>query len=454
MKILISLVLTICTQFVTAQTHIWTTEDAQNAKFHVDLLPITYEERSSDDAVDFVQKSLDTVISKDVNPGISVITQILVNQNGGVDYIIFDAEAKGYHIDSLNQVLKKSFLQNVSEWKSAEKLQKPFRSIMLMKFGKQIVKRQVRQTDSSVVNIENAIAFKDTLKIKRIFFNQLELKSVPDVIYRFPNTEELYLNGNELKKIKIDFKRLPKLKRLHLDRNYLTNDNLVLTKNKSLELLNLKENKFTNIPAAARACKNLSSLGLGGNKLTNLSNRSFRKLKRVQDLNFYKSELAILPKGIKKMKSLEVLDLYYNQLEILPATITRLKNLTQLAVSNNQLKELPKDMDKLANVHTLYAHHNKLSKLPESFAKMKKLNILDLGYNWFYNFPVEITALDSLHELDISGNNLPEFPSALVQFKKLDKVYLRGNPFAGGDVEKKYAGPLRTLKGNNVEVFY
>ncbi|WP_159470619.1 leucine-rich repeat domain-containing protein [Dyadobacter sp. 3J3] len=453
MKIILSFTIMFMAHLAVAQVHIWTQEESQTAKFHVDLLPLTYEERSSDDAIDIVEKSL-SVIAKDVNPGISIITQILVNQQGNVDYIIFNTDAKGYNIDSLNQVLKKSFLQNVSKWKSAEKLQKPFRTIMLMKFGKQIVEREVRQTDSSVVNIEEAIAYKDSLKIKKIFFNQLELKKLPDVIYRFPNTEELYLSGNELKEIKIDLNRLPRLKQLHLDGNYLTNDNLVLTKNKSLELLNLRQNKFTNIPAAARASKNLASLGLGGNKLTNLSNRSFRKLKTVKDLNFYKSELVILPKGIKKMKNLEVLDLYYNQLEILPASLTKLKHLTQLAVSNNQLKELPKDMNKLVNVHTLYAHHNKLSKLPGSVAKMKKMNILDLGYNWFYNCPVEIMALDSLHELDLSGNNLPEFPSVLVKLKKLDKVYLRGNPFSDKDVEKKYASQLKTLKGNNVEVFY
>lgn len=453
MKILIVLSLTLLAHLSTAQVKIWTQDDAQKAKFHVDLLPLTYEERGSDDAIDLVEKSL-TVISKNVNPGISVITQILINQQGNVDYIIFHLDAKGYNNDSLTQVLKKSFMQNVSEWKSPEKLQKPFRSIMMMKFGKQIVERQVRKTDSSVVSIENALTYKDSLRIKKIFFNQLELKNLPNVIYRFPNTEELYLSGNELKTVKIDFKKLPKLKQLHLDGNSLTNNNFVLTKNRSLELLNLKGNKFTNIPSVARSCKNLSSLWLGGNKLTDLSNRSFRKLKRVQDLNFYKSELAALPKGIKKMKSLEVLDLYYNHLETLPASLTKLKNLTQLAVSNNQLKELPEDMDKLTNVHTLYAHHNKLSKLPESVSNMKKLNILDLGYNWFYNFPPEIVALDSLHELDLSGNNLPEFPSVIVQFKKLDKVYLRGNPFTDKDVEKKYASQLKALKGNNVEVFY
>jgi len=120
MKIVFLFILTLLTHLVTAQVHIWTQEEAQKAKFHVDILPITYEERSSDDAIDLVQKSLDIVVPKDVNPGISVITQILVNQQGSVDYIIFHTEAKGYNNDSLNQVLKKSFVQHVSEWKSVD----------------------------------------------------------------------------------------------------------------------------------------------------------------------------------------------------------------------------------------------------------------------------------------------------------------------------------------------
>ncbi|MCF0057279.1 leucine-rich repeat domain-containing protein [Dyadobacter sp. CY356] len=454
MKIILSFILMLIAQASLAQVHIWTHEDAKKANFPVHMLPEDYEEHESMETMSLVEKSLNAVVASDLNPGISVFAQVLVNQKGSVDYLIFNIEPTNYDRDSLNQVFKKSFSENVTNWKLTEKPQKPFRLTILLRLGKQVIKRQVRQTDSSVVNIEEAIAFKDSLKIKKIFFNQLELKSLPDVIYRFPNTEEIYLSGNELTKVKIEFKRLPRLKQLHLDGNKLTNKNLVLTKNKSLELLNLKENKFTNIPAAARACKNLSSFGLGGNKLSNLSDRSFRKLKKVRDLNFYKSEITILPKGIKKMKGLEVLDLYYNQLESLPASITGLKNLTQLAVSHNQLKALPEHLGRLTNVHTLYAHHNKLSKLPASLAEMKKLNVLDLGYNWFYNFPNEIMALDSLHELDISGNNLPEFPSTLVKFKKLDKVYLRGNPFINKEVEKKYASELKALKGNSVEVFY
>jgi Leucine-rich repeat (LRR) protein len=437
-----------------AQIHVWTQQEADQEKFHVDLLPVTYEEKSEDQVMDLVQQALNARISKEVNPGIMVFTQILIGAEGKVDYIIFDLKTRGHNLDSLNQLLKKSFVQHAQSWKASTKPAKPFRFMMMTSFGRQITERQVRKVDSAVVDIKSALAYTDTSGIKKIFFHQLDLQNVPEVIYRFPNAEELYLSGNKLTRVTINLKRLPRLKQLFLDGNLLTNDSLILTENKTLQLLNIRENKFTDIPKASRQCRGLYSLWLGGNKLSGLSNRSFRKLKQVRDLNFYKSDIAVLPKGIKKMKNLEVLDLYYNRLETLPASLIKLKQLKELAISYNQLHVLPKGMGRLQQVHTLYAHHNKLSALPEGVARMQKINILDLGYNVFTAFPVEIASLDSLHELDISYNNLAEFPERLLGMKKLDKLYLRGNPFVGKDIEKKYANQLGLLKGRNVEVFY
>jgi hypothetical protein len=448
----ISILLMLAAHCSLAQMHVWTQQEADQKKFHVDLLPVTYEEKSEDQVMDLVQQALNARISKEVNPGIVVFTQVLIGAEGKVDYIIFDLKTKGHNLDSLNQVLKKSFVQHAQSWKA--KPEKPFRFMMMTSFGRQITERQVRKVDSAVVDVKSALAYTDTSGIKKIFFHQLELENVPEVIYRFPNAEELYLSGNKLTRVTIDFKRLPRLRQLFLDGNLLTNDSLALTENKTLQLLNIRENKLTDIPKASRQCLRLFSLWLGGNKLTGLSNRSFRKLKQVRDLNFYKSDIAVLPKGIKKMKNLEVLDLYYNRLETLPASLIKLGQLRELAISYNQLRVLPKGIGRLGQVHTLYAHHNKLRALPGGVTRMQQIKILDLGYNVFTGFPVEIASLDSLHELDISSNNLAEFPEKLLGMKKLGKLYLRGNPFVGKDIEKKYANQLGLLKGRNVEVFY
>lgn len=459
MKIIPLFILLLFAGNLKAQSHIWTREDAKKANFHVDLLPVSYTTtfplETSEEFSEKLGECMGSVLSERADPGIGVFVQVLINDRGSVDYLIFDAEqSKGYNRDSLNQLLKTAFEKDLTKWQMASKPEKPFQFMTFRFFGKRIVHREVRQADSSVTTIKDAQAFVDTLKIKRVFFNQLELTAMPDVVYRFPNTEELYLSGNNLEKLVIDFARLPRLKQLHLQNNKLTGEGLVLSKNKTLEVLNLRENKLTDIPAAARNCKKVSSLWLGGNQLKSLSNRSFRKLKQVKDLNFYKSELVVLPRGIRKMKNLEVLDLYYNRFESLPNSLTRLKKLTHLAISHNQLKTLPAKMNRLKNVHTFYAHHNRLSVLPESVAKMRKVNILDLGFNWFTNFPAEVASLQDLKELDISSNNFPDFPAKLLDIKKLDKVYLQGNPFVGKDMDIKYEHQLGVLKGKNVEVFY
>ncbi len=314
---------------------------------------------------------------------------------------------------------------------------------------KVIVKKQ-----SVIKSLEEALTIQDTLGVKELMLESALLDAVPQVIYRFPNLELLSLANNDIEQVKIDFKRLPKLKHLKLTGNILRNTSLQLTENKSLKLLNLQSNLLTDIPDGVRNCKKLETLWLGLNELSDLSNGSFRKLKEVKDVNFYKAHIEVLPRGIKKLKGLEVLDLYYNQLTSLPESVTKLKKLTHLAVANNQLAELPTKVGKFKNLTNLYAHHNRLSKLPKSISQLENLEILDLGFNWFTDFPAAVTTFSKLQELDLSSNNFTEFPVEILALQKMDKLYLRGNPFLKEDREARYGQQFGLLKSKNIEVFY
>ena len=457
MKAILSALFCLCVQSAYAQLKVVSSKNVEREG--IDNIKIANDYGSGEQSLlTEVMKKTSLIIAsafpENPNPGITVFTQIYINESGSLDYLIFDLRTgEGYNNDSLDKHAQYAFLTGFDGWK-VSKPGKKFSVVAVRTVGKQPVVREVRRGDSSVVDLKTALVFQDTLKTKRLYLNQLELKTLPDVIYRFPNLEELYLGDNELQAVNIDMKRLPKLAQLHLQKNLITESGLRLTANKTLSILNLKENKFKDIPDAVRKSKKLRTLWLGGNELTALSNRSFKKLKQVHDLNFYKSDIAILPKGIKKMKNLEVLDLYYNKLEVLPRSITKLKKLTHLAVSYNQIKALPERIDKLSKIHTLYAHHNRLSKLPPAITKMQNLKILDLGFNWFTNFPQELTAFVKLEELDLSSNNFSDFPEQLLEIKQLEKLYLRGNPFVKDDAEKKYSRQLGQLKSKNIEVFY
>lgn len=391
---------------------------------------------------------------------------LYLNAEGKIDYLIFDVgggrfrlkngkpqEEKG-NADSLSAIISSKITPYLTSIVSRRTVGSRAISVAFVSFQTGLRKEPQAKKDSVVNGLAEALATKDTLKVKSLGLGQSLLTAIPDVVYRFPNLEQLFLVDNDIEAVNLDMSRLLKLKHIDLSRNVLRDNSISISKNNSLQLLNLQKNLITDIPRAARNCKKLETLWLGNNRLSGLTNVSFRKLKPVKDLNFYKAELTVLPKGIRKMRRLEVLDLYYNKLETLPKSITKLKHLTHFAVSHNQLTALPKRIDKLKSVHTLYAHHNHLSKLPERITRMKELRIVDLGYNWLTTFPSQLVAFTNLQELDLSANNFPDFPVQLLQIRKLDKLHLRGNPFLGVDAERKYSEQLSQLKKKNIEVFY
>ncbi|PSL28494.1 leucine-rich repeat domain-containing protein [Dyadobacter jiangsuensis] len=412
------------------------------------------------------QDMYEQMLDKEKFSNLTFWNTLYLNAEGKIDYLIFDIGTQRFRMmngnqedgpknkDSLSAIISAKITPYLAKIVSRRTVGSKAVLTTFVSFQPEASQERETQKDSTITGLAKALAMKDTLKVKSLNLGQSLLTAVPDVVYRFPNVEELFLVDNDIETVYLDMARLPKLRHLDLSKNILRDNSINISKNKSLQLLNLQKNLITDIPRAARNCKRLETLWLGNNRISGLTDASFRKLKPVKDINFYKAELTALPKGIGKMRNLEVLDVYYNKLETLPKSITKLKRLTHLAVSHNQLTALPKRIDKLKSVHTLYAHHNHLSKLPERITRMKELRIVDLGYNWLTTFPAELVAFTNLQELDLSSNNFPDFPVQLLQIRKLDKLHLRGNPFLGQDAERKYSEQLSQLKSKNIEVFY
>lgn len=378
-----------------------------------------------------------------------------VNEVGTLDYLLYNYFTSDKVKDSLQTVVNRDLPAQLQDWKLEGFEGKKFSFSGMFSTGRPQMARTVRTGDSLVGSLELAASTVDTLRIKNLILDQSDLTEVPyALIYRFPNLEYLDLHDNKLTALNLDMARLPKLENLDLRFNKFNQDKIALTKNKSLKILNLQGNSLTDTPDAARASKRLESLWLGGNKNLALDNRSFRRLRRVRDLNFYGCDLTTLPNGLRKLRRLEVLDLYYNKLAYLPKPVTKLKKLTHLAVANNELMALPDRINRLKRLQVLYAHHNHLGHLPERAARLKNLNLLDLGYNLYSEFPKEIAALPNLRELDLSGNQLTSFPPPLSELKYLEKLYLRGNPFLRDETAQAYLPFIKKLEANPTEVFY
>ncbi|NBB19319.1 hypothetical protein GVN20_08140 [Runella sp. CRIBMP] len=380
----------------------------------------------------------------------AIAYHLYTGKTGKFEYLLYEirgrisAESEKQLIDSLRILL--------DNYRFGVKIVSSHVSSHFMNLG---LIRTIPKSDSVISSLEAAHSTTRPDTVKILALNQLELMTVPDVIYRFTNMKELNLSFNELKNVSIDISRLPKLQQIWLNNNQLTDSNLQLTKNKTLRILNIQGNQFTNIPAAVKNCRRLKSLWMGYNNLTTLNQRSFTKMRRLQDINLYSCGLKFIPKGIVKLRRLEVIDLYYNQLSTLPSSLSRMRKLQQLALSHNQLTQLPNNLGKLKKLQTLYLHHNRLAQLPKSIGKLKSLQILDIGYNQFSTLPNQIAYLQRVEEIDMSYNNLSEVPAPIPHLRQLKKVYLRENPVAQDLQLRERSKPIvQVLEGNAIQVSY
>ena len=387
--------------------------------------------------------------------GIMIHTAEFVRPDGAYDRVFCEFSGR-----ELTDQQEGQLLQFVAEWYGQHpfplKTKTGFRWSGIMVLGSVPQKRTARRGPGIISTLEDAQKTTRPDTVKMLAFNQLDLKNVPDIVYQFPNLEELDLSKNALNELPTRLTaNIPTLKRLSLLYNAIPDDSIFVTPNKHVQSLNLQGNKLTRVPPSIRHNRRLESLWLGNNNLTSLDTKTLRRLRRLTDLNLYNAGLTTLPKTIGRLKRVKVLDLYYNKITELPRWIGKMKQLEQLAVAYNELKELPVSLAKLRRLQKLYAHHNRISQLPDNFAKLKNLRVLDIGYNWFTVVPPVLASLPALEELDLNNNNLQEFPTVLSAMKKLKKVYLGSNPLFGKEaMDSPHAQHIRQLEANKTEVFY
>ncbi|MEZ0484129.1 leucine-rich repeat domain-containing protein [Fibrella aquatica] len=388
--------------------------------------------------------------------GFQYQTTEYIRANGKAEWVI--VRPYGIVPDKLVQELIGRLRVFYAETKFPVTVSKPFQTVYATSYGRPMMseKRRVRTGDSTISTLEAARTTARPDTVKYLHFNQLGLANVPEVVYRFPNLEELDLSKNQLTKLPLRLTaQIPSLLRLSVLYNLIGDDSVFIAKNTRLRALTLQGNKLTRIPASVRKCRELESLWMGNNNLTRLNIKPLRGLNRLNDLNLYNAGLTSLPKQIRKLKHVAVLDLYYNQLTSLPRQIGRMKRMEQLAVANNELKALPPQLARLKRLTVLFAHHNKLSQLPASFTRLTSLQSLDIGYNQFSNVPEVVAGLGMLETVNISNNNVQTLPNTLVGLKNLKKLYLRSNPLTENDAKAgPYAQLIEALETNKTEVFY
>jgi len=388
-------------------------------------------------------------------PGIILQTREFVNPDGTYAWVFCSfptPELTARQEEQLLDVLQEYYGKNRFPLRTST----GFRWESVLQVGQVPDRRTVRRGAGIISTLEAAGQTSRPDTVTMLAFNQLNLRTIPAVVYRFPKLKELDLSKNSLTALPARLTAdIPSLQRLSVLYNAIPDDSVFMTPNKHLISLNQQGNKLTRIHASLRQNKRLESLWMGNNQLVSLDVRLLKSLHRLNDLNLYNAGLTQLPRQIRRLKHIRVLDLYYNKFTQLPRQISRMKRLEQLALSHNDLTELPASLARLRRLQVLFAHHNRISQLPADFARLGRLRVLALSYNWITVAPPVLAALPALEELDLSNNNLQEFPTVLTQIRSLRKVYLSSNPMFGTEAMKSpYAGQIRELQAKNKEVFY
>lgn len=419
----------------------------------ISLKKVELSGQQTDSLRNMLIQSVRNVLDLKFTPDIMINTQVCFNANGMISYVFF--KIKPFFFKNADQILQEKLpaelgginlkLQNISNCVIPVSFYIRLKS---ERFERMILKR-----DSCITSVEELIHCSDSLKIKRINLSGLDLKIIPNQIYRFKNLEELDLQNNEISAVHLQMHRLPKLFKIDISSNQLNEKNIFIEKNKSLRILNLQKNAIGDVPLSVRHCKKLESLWLGGNVLA-LGSKSFHGLRHLQDLNLYNNALTELPSSLKKLRRLKIIDLYYNEFNEMPLVLAKLRKLQTLAIAHNKLKSVIPQIKKLHRLRTFYAHHNDLITLPPEIGKMKILKILDIGYNRLEALPTFFHRLKNLQELDISFNQLAVFPTEIKRNKNLKSVFFNGNPFIRKYPESAYIYQVNEMKLNNILVYY
>jgi Leucine-rich repeat (LRR) protein len=122
----------------------------------------------------------------------------------------------------------------------------------------------------------------DPLSVKKLYLSKQRLKAFPDVIFNFPNLNQLDLSRNKIKEIPENIADL-----------------------RHLTYLNVSKNKITQLPE-----------GIG-------------KMRTLRSFKFSQNRITSLPSGFFKISTLEIVELFSNPLDINPE---------RFAVFKNQLK--------------------------------------------------------------------------------------------------------------------
>ncbi|MCB9437932.1 MAG: leucine-rich repeat domain-containing protein [Anaerolineales bacterium] len=255
--------------------------------------------------------------------------------------------------------------------------------------------------DRSLLELTNPDALyknpvEDPLQVKRLVYDQQELKTIPDEVFQCRNLRHLTFSRNALKTIPPALFELAELR-----------------------ILDLNFNQFSKIPAGIGSFPHLRKLNLSYNSKLKTLPDAIGNLGNLRKLDLaYCTSLQRLPDSIGQLRQLERLNLFSCDVLELPDSIGDMAALETLQLdSNRNLTRLPESIGRLGQLRTLSLEWTGVTALPASFAQLTGLEWLNLDIeaaDWADVF-AKIAALTGLQYLKIRA--VPEYPLNIADLK-------------------------------------
>jgi Leucine-rich repeat (LRR) protein len=264
-------------------------------------------------------------------------------------------------------------------------------------------------------------------KLRKIDLSYNGLTELPEWIGELSNLEELILTGNQFKSLPASLANLTKLKRIHAEHNPIESFPLEFTEENmpSLECFLVDEALHIKLPGI-HPLKMSRDLLYDGLKISEVINTTTLDLSRGRGYG--------MPSYLKHLKHLTTVILpsrgigFYREFEFAdPLKITVLDLSGNNTYDNYGSLGFEISLAKLKNMIDLNLSNNTLNKVPEEIRGMKKLQVLDLSLNPITEIPEWIGELTELRRLNLSSSQLKTLPASIAKLAKLTHIYVDGN---------------------------
>lgn len=279
-------------------------------------------------------------------------------------------------------------------------------------------------------------------------WNNNNLDSLPDELFKMENLEIVDLSYCNIKVLNSQVSNLKKLKELNIAHNKITSLPNELFYLREISNLYIQNNALTEISSEIVNLRQLKYIDVSNNPIIYLSPEVITFINEVNNnkqlnnidyayittLDLSNLSISTLTENIEKYEHLIELDLSNNKVVSLPKPLVKLNYLSGIDLSNNLLKKLPIEICGLKNLKLLFLGYNHIIELDPEIRNLKYLNELDLSNNQLKHFPEEVFELSSLTYLNLENNNIDALPDDIIKLKKLEYLNIQGNNLSENNI--------------------